>query len=138
MSELLNESVNRTDFRFQLLATGSAIALLGSTVGSVKAVDDGSDRPTVWIELGGQLSRMDNGQEVFSPASMDARPSMFSPSRKFEKSPLYSVDKTGKISLQPSGSDWVFSASIRYGRSVAKRAVHQQTNPRLFSTHYSS
>lgn len=137
MSELTNKRVNRTNFRFQLLATVSAIALLGSMVGSAKAADDSSERPVIWIELGGQLSRLDEGQEAFSPALMDVRPSMFSPSQKFEGASRYSFDETGKISLQPSESDWVFSASVRFGRSAAKRDINQQTNPPAFSTHYS-
>ncbi|HEY5238955.1 MAG TPA: hypothetical protein VIJ62_11285 [Rhizomicrobium sp.] len=98
--------------------------------------DDDSDRPTLWIELGGQLSRLDDGQEAFAPVfpNSPARPSMFSPSQKFERLPLYSVDETGKLSFQPEDSDWVFSASIRYGRSTSKKSVHQQSYPKSFST----
>ena len=33
----------------------------------------------------------------------------------------------GKISFQPDDSDWVFSASIQFGRSSANRHRHQQT-----------
>ena len=136
MSELTNARANRTNFRFQLLATVSAIALLSSMVGAAKASDDDNDHPTIWIELGGQLSRLDDGQDVFAPEFPNSppRPSTFSSSQKFEKSPLYSVDETGKISFQPSGSDWVFSASVRYGRSVSKKDVNQQTYPKSFLT----
>jgi len=75
------------------------------------------------------LSRLEDGQETFSPVfpNSPARPSMFSASQRFERPPLYSVDEFGKVSLQPKGSDWVFSASIQYGRSISKRNVHQQT-----------
>ncbi len=138
MSELINQRVNRANFRFQLLATASAMALLGSTVGSVKAADDDNDRPTVWIELGGQLSHMDEGQEVFAPdfPNSPARPSIFSPSQKFERLPLYSVDGTANVSFEPSGSNWVFSASVRYGRSISKKDVNQQTYPKSAITSY--
>jgi iron complex outermembrane receptor protein len=138
MSELMNTRENRTSFRWRLLTTVSALALLGAIydAGEAKAADDDSDHPTVWIELGGQLSQMDNGQETFAPSVMAARPSMFSPSQKFEKLPLYSIDETGKISFEPSGSDWVFSASIRYGHSSSKKNVNQQTHPQSAHFYY--
>ena len=136
MSELVNVRKTAATFRRQLLATASAIALIGSTFGvsEAKASDDDSDRPSVWIELGGQLNRMDDGQENFAPGfpNSPARPSMFSPSQTFEHLPLYSVDETGKISFEPTGTDWVLSASVRYGRSDSDRHVRQQTNPKPF------
>jgi hypothetical protein len=134
MSEFTNTRDGRTGFRWQLLTTVSAIALIGLGAGAAVA-DDDSDRSPLWIELGGQLSRLDDSEQVFAPAIMDARPSMFSPSQPFEKSPLYSVDESGKVSFQPDGSDWVFSGSIRYGRSNGRREVHQQTYPKSFATH---
>ncbi len=140
MSELMNTRENRTTFRWQLLTTASALALLGSVYAVVeaKAADDDADHPTVWIELGGQLSRLDNGQEAFSPPVTAARPLIFSPSQKFEKFSLYSLDETGKVSFEPDGSDWVFSASIRYGRSIGKKNVHQQTDPKKTTFHYNT
>ena len=101
-----------------------------------KAADEDADRPTVWIELGGQLSRLDDAQEVFAPPIMAARPSIFEPSQKFERLPLYSIDETGKISLEPDGSNWVFSASVRYGYSISKKDVNQQTYPKPTHFHY--
>ena len=135
MSELINISARR-DFRWKLLTTVSAIALIGSGLSAALAGDDDSDHQLLWIELGGQLSHLDNSQETFAPTfpNSPARPSMFSPSQPFEKSPLYSVDETGKLTFQPDGSDWVFSASIRYGRSNSKRDVHQQSYPKSFVT----
>jgi hypothetical protein len=140
MSELVNACGNRMNFRWQLLATASAIALLACTYGAgeAKAADDDSDRPTLWIELGGGLSRLDDGQEAFAPVfpGSPPRPSIFSPSQKFERLPLYSLDEYGQISLQPENSDWVLSASARYGRSTSHRSVHQRTNPQPFIKYY--
>jgi iron complex outermembrane recepter protein len=139
MSELMNASVRRENFRWQLLATVSAIALIGFGYGTNAArADDDSDRPSLWIELGGQLSRLDDGQEAFAPAFPNSppRPSMFSPSQKFERMPSSSVDETGKISFEPDGSNWVFSASVRYGRSISKKDVNQQTYPLNTYFHY--
>jgi hypothetical protein len=136
MSELVNARKAGTSFRRQLLATASALTLIGAVYGAgeAKAADDDGDHPSVWIELGGQLSRMDDGQEAFTPVfpNSPARPSIFSPSQKFERLPLYSVDETGAISFQPDDSSWILSASVRYGRSSSDKHVRQQTHPKTF------
>jgi hypothetical protein len=123
MSELIQ--ARDTNIRKNLLATASALALVGC-VAAAKAED--AERPTVWIELGGQLSRIQNSQETFAPALMDVRPPIFDPSQKFEKPPLHSIDEEGKISIHPKGSDWVVSAAARYGRVASKKHVTQHTN----------
>jgi hypothetical protein len=133
MSELINAKNGRTDLRWKLLTTVSALALIGNFSSTLAAkADDETDRPTVWIELGGQLSRLGDGQEIFDPAfpNSPARPSIFSPSQKFEKLPLHGIDETGKVSFQPEDSDWVLAASVRYGRSLSKKDAHQQTYPK--------
>jgi iron complex outermembrane recepter protein len=139
MSELINTRTGRNDLRWKLLTTVSALALIGSLSATPAAkADDDTDRPTVWIELGGQLSRLGDGQEVFDPAfpGSPARPSIFSPSQKFEKPPSYSIDEIGKISFQPEDSNWVLAASVRYGRSVSRKSAHQQTYPKLFTKYF--
>jgi iron complex outermembrane receptor protein len=134
MSEFKNARENRTSLRWRLLATVSAIALLGPACGAgeARAADDGGDSPLFWIELGGQLSRLDDPQQAFAPPLMAGRPSIFSPSEKFERLPLYSIDESAKISFEPESSDWVLSASVRYGRSNSNKDVRQQTNPPSF------
>jgi iron complex outermembrane recepter protein len=136
MSEFTNTSPTGPDIRRKLLTTVSAVALLGSIYGASEARAGDAERPQLWIELGGQLSRLDDGQEVFAPAFLAARTPVFSPSQKFEQPPRYSLDNDGKISFQPEGSDWILSASIRYGRSVSNRDVHQQTHPNPFVKYY--
>lgn len=133
MNKFMNRGAIVTEIRLRLLATVSAMALLGSA--ATQAAD--ADRPQIWIELGGQLSRLDNSQEVFAPPLMDGRPSIFQPSQKFEKPPLYGFDEDGKISFQPENSDWVFSAAIRYGRSASHHNFSQQTTPPTFDKYYS-
>jgi iron complex outermembrane receptor protein len=134
MSELVNARKTKTDFRFQLLATASAIVLAGAAFATQQAIaaDDDSDRAPVWIELGGQLSRLDERQEAFAPPFMAGRPAIFSPSQKFESLPLSSIDEFGEISFEPNGSGWVLSASALYGRSSNNKHVHQQTHPSSF------
>jgi hypothetical protein len=133
MSELANVHADRTNFRWQLLASASAIALIGFVCESDMAIaaDADSDRPPLWIELGGQLNQMEDSQEAFVPAfpNSPARPSIFSPSQKFERLPLYSIDETGGISFEPDSSNWVFSASVRYGRSSSDKHIREQTYP---------
>ena len=124
MSELIQNK--KMPSRWQFLATASAIALLGYTGGAAAK----SDEPQVWIELGGQLTRLDVGQETFSPVFPQQRPAMFAPSTDYEELPHQSVDETGKLSFRPSGSDWVLSAGVRYGRSVRKVDKNQQTFPK--------
>ncbi len=127
MSELIKKNENEAGLRWKLLATASAFALLGHMAEAVAR----DDEPQVWIELGGQLSRLDVSQEAFLPEIMEDRPSTFHSSTKYEKLPHQSVDETGKISFR-TGSDWVFSAGVRYGRSLRKVDVNQQTHPAPF------
>ncbi len=109
-----------------MLATVSAVALTGYVASISVASAEDRDRPTVWIELGSQLSRLNDGFEPFSPDFTSMRTPDFSPSQKFEKPPLYGLDGYGKVSFEPANSGWVLSAAIRYGRSSINRHVRQQ------------
>jgi hypothetical protein len=66
MSELVYTG-SRKNFRWQLLSTVSALALiaLGQSQETAKAEED--EGPTVWIELGGQAERVSEGQQLFAP-----------------------------------------------------------------------
>lgn len=129
MSELANAQSRQPKLRWQLLTTVSALTLIGFC-GITRAAETDGDGPTIWIELGGQFNRLQESQETFLPPIMDERPSIFSPSQKFERLPLYSIDETGKLMFEPQGTDWVLSASVMYGRSVSHPHVHQQTAPK--------
>ncbi|HEV2560764.1 MAG TPA: hypothetical protein VGT78_01360 [Rhizomicrobium sp.] len=129
MSELIQKHDNRATIRWKLLTGASALALTAYVSSSGIARAEDASQPQIWIELGGQLSRLDDGQETFAPAFPVPRLSIFSPSQKFEYLPRFSIDETGKISFQPEGSDWVVSASIQYGRSSTNRDVRQGTYP---------
>ena len=136
MSELIQKNDNRVTMRWKLLTGASALALTAYVSCAAPVLADDADRPQVWIELGGQLNRLEDGQDTFSPPLMAVRPSMFSPSRNFERPPLYSIDEDGAISFQPEDSKWTFSASVRYGRSASYRDVHQQTSPDKFYLYF--
>ena len=136
MSELIQKNDNRTTIRWKLLTGASVLAVTAYMSSAARAEDAAS--PQLWIELGGQLSQLDAGQEAFAPPIFDSRPSIFSPSQKFEKPPLYGIDEYGSISLQPTDTDWIFTASIRYGRALSNRHVRQQTNPDPIVKYYHS
>lgn len=134
MSELTQSKSQTSDLRWHLLTTASALALFTSVMGQgAHAAEDG-DRPTVWIELGGQLERIDRAETVFAPdfvlAHETAPFNAVSPLTA-QRPPRYGFGGEGKITFAPTGSDWTLSAAIRYGRSNAKKALHQQTTTNL-------
>ena len=141
MSELTNKS-DCSAIRRLLLSSVSATTLLASTylTGVADAASDDRDRPTVWIELGGQAETLTGEGDAFAPAFLAANPNASilwegkSPIDA-QKSPRFHFGEQGRLTFQPKGSDWVFSASVRYGRSGGSTEVDHQTN-RLFYTKY--
>jgi hypothetical protein len=122
-------NMNR-DMRWQLLVTVSAAALLAAAYGAgeAQAADNDSDRPLIWIELGGQWQRMSEAQDALSPPFMASiTQANLLKALDVQKPAAFAMASEGKISFQPDDSDWVFSASLQYGRSGAKRHHHQQT-----------
>ena len=136
MSELINKNDNRATIRWKLLTGASALALTAyvSSAGIARAED--ASQPLVWIELGGQLSRLQDSEETFAPAFLSMRPSIFAPPQNYEFAPRLGIDEFGQLTFRPESSDWVFSASVSYGRSTTARHVHAQTNPPPFVVHY--
>jgi iron complex outermembrane receptor protein len=133
MNNSMNMPPNRREMRWKLLSTVSAIALMASIYGTERANATGSDenRPTLWIELGGQAEAIAGQGEPFTAHFITANASSpaFDPLSPLsaQKPPQFSFGEDGKISFQPEGSNWIFSASIRYGRSGNNRNIHQQT-----------
>jgi hypothetical protein len=124
MSELV--ITRRTDFRWQLLSTVSALAFIGAITGSARA--ENADRPTVWIELGTQLERVDGGSASFAPPfAID--PAIFTSPSKVQRLPRYATGGEGKLSFRPEDSDWSFSVGLRYGRSNNGKKLHQESQP---------
>ena len=112
------------------------MALMAHVASSGLAQAEDADHPQVWIELGGQLARLQDGHETFAPSVMDGRPSGFDPSQMFEKPPRYGFDGVGALTVQPEGSKWVFTASAQYGRSKSNKYHLQQTNPEPFPKYF--
>lgn len=132
MSELKSVRFDGENLRKRLLLTASALVMIAVTSSHDRALAEEDDHPTVWIELGGQLARVDGGQELFAPAFVQATPrpapEKVSPLR-IGHAPRFSFGGEGKISFEPHGTDWVFSAAVRYGRSEAHKHLHQQSYP---------
>jgi hypothetical protein len=135
MSELMNTNHGAGGFRWELLATVSVLALSAviAMPPETSAHEDDRDKPTVWIEVGGQLERNDGIGAPFTPAFMQFKPTPapFKTASPIDvqHAPRYSKGAEATIVLEPSGSDWVFSASVRYGRSNGNKHVIAQTHP---------
>jgi hypothetical protein len=128
MSELIDIGANRTIIRRQLLSTASALALTMFLASTNVAGAEDADRPIIWIELGGQLDSLNSSQQALSPPFMASitQTNLLS-ALNVQRPPTSAFGIEGKILVQPDGSDWTFSASIRYGRSTANKHLHQQT-----------
>jgi iron complex outermembrane receptor protein len=133
MSELMNVQANRDDFRRRLLTGVSMLALLALAIqpSKVEAADSDADRPTVWIELGGQLESMQGTGQAYAPAFIAAYKTspVFQPASPSEadKPPRVAIGGESKISFEPAGMNWILSASALYGRSNGDKHVHNQT-----------
>jgi iron complex outermembrane receptor protein len=133
MSELIVQRSGRRSFQRHLLTTVSALAVLASACRAqiAFASDQDEDRPTVWIELGGQLEHFSGQGQPFQPPFVAANPTspVFTPISpvQAQRPPGFDNGAQGKISFEPEDSDWVFSAAIRYGRSNGNKHVDHQT-----------
>lgn len=129
MSELIQKYDSRTAIRWKLLTGASALALTAYVSSASIACAEDGDRPQLWIELGGQLDRVQDSQELFEPPFVKLTPSNFAPPQNATKPPRFGVDGNAALTFQPHGFDWTFSASISYGRASNDKHAHQQTYP---------
>jgi hypothetical protein len=139
MSELHN-TANATNIRQTLLATVSALVLVASIPDTALAADKG--RPTVWIEGGWHFESVTGDVEPFAPPLDASTISTGFPSlTAIENSLGRTYGAEGSISFHPHGSDWVFTASARYGRTqTTRRLINQRTivGPQLKRTTFQS
>lgn len=130
MSELINTKRQCMGTRVHLLTSASfaALMLIANAQSSVSA--DEEAKPGVWLELGGQLERMDGGEERFSPAFTSLiDTNKFTAPRVTERPPRFSVGGMGKVTIVPGDTNWIISASVRYGRSNRDKALHEESKP---------
>lgn len=122
MSELIISATAANNFRQRLLGGACIVVMLGVIALPAQA----EDKPTVWIELGGQLERVDGGQEAYIPPFLSPPlPFMTVSPGSAERAPRYSFGGEGKVSFEPAGSDWSVVAAVRFGRSNNKRHTHE-------------
>jgi|HubBroStandDraft_2_1064218.scaffolds.fasta_scaffold16701_2 hypothetical protein len=137
MSEAKNAKTGRKDFHRRLLTGASALTLLVGGLRTIIAAADENSSP-LWIELGGQWERISGSQDIFAPAFDLTMPrpdfEAISP-LSVERLPPSSIGGEGTVSFEPSGTDWVFSASVRYGRAQNDTELLEHS---AFPTHYTS
>jgi hypothetical protein len=130
MSEVMTAQSRSSDFRRNLLTQASAIALvgyLGAQTGASAASEDDS-RPTVWIEVGSQFERMEDAQAMFAPTFVGQASAVDQGVMiDAQRAPPYSIGGESKITFAPEATDWVFFASVRYGRSNSAKHLHHET-----------
>jgi hypothetical protein len=123
MTEIIQRNIRR-NLRYRLLLSVSSAAAL-ALAGEAQARDDA--RPTVWIELGGAFDQISREATEWVPPNLTDPISNPSP-EPFGKSPAIGYDVDAAIEIQPNGSDWIFGASLRYGRAQrGPKHFHDQT-----------
>ena len=131
MSELIQKNDSRATIRWKLLTSASALVLAACVSSVTVAKAEDADHPQIWIELGGQMENVSGQGEVFAPPFLAANSSStvlgsVTPLQA-QQPPKFSFGEEGSVSFQPEGSDWVFSAAARIGRSSNSRHVQHQT-----------
>lgn len=112
MTETIRSN-NRRNLRYRLLLSVSSAAAL-ALAGEAFAEDAG--RPTVWIELGGAFDQISRSSVEWVPPNLIDPISNPSP-EPFGNTPAIGYDFDAAINIQPEGSDWIYGASVRYGRA---------------------
>jgi len=123
MSELLNIHDDRAVIRWRLLASASALALVAAASSSGVARAEDADRPSVWLEVGGQVTFLEGTEQQYTPPFLSMLPTSLPDPTPAQRMPARSADLTGRISFVPGDSGWVFSAGVRYGRSSVQGRI---------------
>lgn len=119
--------VTRAGFRKHLLTSASTLALMASIYGAREARAEDTDHPTVWIEVGGGFEQISAGETSWLPPNLIPPISNPQP-MPFGKLPAMGLDIDFGLSFTPENSDWVYSASISYGRAQrGPKHSHDQT-----------
>lgn len=127
MNELIANSNNRST-RWKYFTGASVIALSAYLSSSSVARAEDENKPQLWIELGGQVERVQSSTQPFSPAFFANTPKAdLTPMLEAEQPTPFSLGLEGQIVIEPKGTDWVLSASARYGRLGTSKHKHHQT-----------
>lgn len=127
MSEFIEMATGAKFYRARLLTTVCGLAFASSFVSTSPVRAEDGQRPTVWIELGSQLERLDAKEETFAPPFLSEFSHLnLEPVLPVQRSSRYAIGGEVRASFEPKGSDWVFSAAVRYGRSNGQKALYQR------------
>lgn len=122
MTEIIQRNI-RAGLRYRLLLSASSAAVLVFAA-EAKAEDS---HPTVWIEVGGAFDQIGRDSVQWVPPNLTDPISNPSP-EPFGKPPAIGYDFDAALQIQPHGSDWIYGASVRYGRAQrGPKHVHDQT-----------
>lgn len=122
MTEIIQQDVRR-GLRYRLLLSVSSAAVM-VLAPEAQARDS---HPAVWIELGGAFDQIARDSATWVPPNLTDPISNPSP-EPFGRPPAIGYDFDAAIQIQPDGSDWIYSASVRYGRAQrGPRRVHDQS-----------
>src|SRR5580692_10876664 len=114
MSEITKLSDNRIDLRARLLVTASgALLMAGCASQPVMALD--TDHPVVWVELGGEFTQLQNGQEAYLPPF-----TLVTPRLPFIVGSPEATEKNAPTSWD----------GILYGRAIKNKPLSQRTTQR--------
>lgn len=129
MAELIQDKSRVGKNRFWLLSTVSILAA-SNAVCAFEAIgaESEAETPSVWVEIGGQLERVNGGLSVFSPSFLEGGDPELSIA-PLGRASRYSNGAQLGIEIKPAQSSWLFAASLRYGRSNSARHVHHETQP---------
>jgi len=136
MSELVQTHRAPQYLRRQLLATASALTLMGFMYSAQASDASASDHPLVWLELGGQFDRENDPAQTWTPPNVP--PPLVQPTfQPFGKMPGVGYDWDGKVSIEPGDSGWTFSAAIQFGKAKhGPKSTHDQDNPTGLNSFY--
>ena len=127
MNELIDVRDSHATIRWKLLTSASALALTAAVSSATIARAQDADRPQLWIELGGQLERLNNSEELFAPSFFaHSRASILAPMVDAQSPPTYGLSTDGKITFVPEDSNWIFSLELRYGRANGGKHLHHE------------
>jgi hypothetical protein len=121
-------NVERSASRNRLLATVSTMALVASVCAAEPAI---AGAPPLWFELGWNFENIRSSESNLAlPLGPLVPPSGLTAPLTNDFGFSRSYTDEGKITFNPDGSDWVFSASIRYGRARGKsQPINQALAP---------
>jgi hypothetical protein len=122
MTEIIQNSIRRSlRYRLLLSVSSAAVLVLAAEAQAEEA------RPTVWIELGGAFDQISRDSVGWVPPNLTDPISNPSP-EPFGKTPAIGYDFDAAIEIRPRDSDWIYSASVRYGRAQrGPKRFHDQT-----------